>query len=195
MKCDDIEILISSLLDGEVNESEKSILTDHLDQCPDCSLLMEELQKTENILDEVFCEPVNIDHSSKLWTKIEKELNRPAIPFKAIISAAAAVIIFGLAYALIPDQQTTTKKTDIAAVTKTEPIQISPGELALDEEVGAEITFAMMVGDENINMNNIVETKALAECGDHVKSSTLLNSLANGVKSLGSHPLLKGFTE
>ena len=44
MNCEQMTLLMSAWLDGELSELEEKQMKEHLERCPDCRVLMEQLQ-------------------------------------------------------------------------------------------------------------------------------------------------------
>ncbi len=63
MKCDEIRILLSALVDNELDPEQKKIVGDHLADCPDCRAEYARLKKLKEVTDGM----KYFDLPDKLW--------------------------------------------------------------------------------------------------------------------------------
>jgi anti-sigma factor RsiW len=90
MTCPDYKGLMMGYLDNELNEQEKKMFTEHLDQCPDCKKELAEFTEIKQLADEVaLTEPTD-----ELWQQYWKNIyNRFERTLGWILVSVAAVIL------------------------------------------------------------------------------------------------------
>jgi hypothetical protein len=102
MKCKDIKILLHSLIDGELKESEKKEVESHLKMCKCCSEEFKRMKKLHTFLKTTIKEKeLPEGFEAKVWEKIEKIEERKGIfiPVRFIprlVGAICVVIILGI---------------------------------------------------------------------------------------------------
>jgi len=106
MDCDKIKIWLSDYKDGELDESTKSTVEAHLENCPECKQALDDLKFYESILSQL--DPVKSpgDLKEKILEKIDHGLEKQYVPFRQTayyrIGRIAAAAILILAILLIP---------------------------------------------------------------------------------------------
>ena len=90
MTCPDYKGLMMGYLDNELNEQEKKMFTEHLDQCPDCKKELAEFTELKQLADGVaLTEPTD-----ELWQQYWKNIyNRFERTLGWILMSVAAVIL------------------------------------------------------------------------------------------------------
>ena len=90
MTCPDYKGLMMGYLDNELNEQEKKMFTEHLDQCPDCKKELAEFTELKQLADEVaLTEPTD-----ELWQQYWKNIyNRFERTLGWILLSVAAIIL------------------------------------------------------------------------------------------------------
>ena len=90
MTCPDYKGLMMGYLDNELNEQEKKMFTEHLDQCPDCKKELAEFTELKQLADEVaLAEPTD-----ELWQQYWKNIyNRFERTLGWILMSVAAIIL------------------------------------------------------------------------------------------------------
>lgn len=68
--------LISSFLDGELDENGKRSVEEHLEICPQCRKEFEELKKLEEVMDKMELKEPNKEVWQVYWTSIYNRLER-----------------------------------------------------------------------------------------------------------------------
>lgn len=109
MRCEDITLIMSDLLDKTLSVKEERIVRDHLAECESCRSEFQKLKKVDDILREVVCEMVSgIEVPVDLSRKIEKNLVREQkkkllagrFPILLKTPVAAAALLFILVTAV-----------------------------------------------------------------------------------------------
>ena len=90
MTCPDYKGLMMGYLDNELNEQEKKMFTEHLDQCPDCKKELAEFAELKQLADGVaLTEPTD-----ELWQQYWKNIyNRFERTLGWILMSIAAIIL------------------------------------------------------------------------------------------------------
>ena len=90
MMCPDYKNLMMGYLDNELDEQQKKLFTDHLDQCPDCQQELAEFRDLKQLADEVaLTEP-----QDQLWQQYWKNIyNRFERMIGWILVSVAAIIL------------------------------------------------------------------------------------------------------
>ena len=90
MTCPDYKGLMMGYLDNELDEHQKKMFTEHLDQCPDCKKELAEFTELKQLADEVaLTEP-----QDELWQQYWKNIyNRFERTLGWILVSVAAIIL------------------------------------------------------------------------------------------------------
>ena len=90
MTCPDYKGLMMGYLDNELDEHQKKMFTEHLDQCPDCKKELAEFTELKQLADEVaLTEPTD-----ELWQQYWKNIyNRFERTLGWILVSVAAIIL------------------------------------------------------------------------------------------------------
>ena len=90
MTCPDYKGLMMGYLDNELDEHQKKMFTEHLDQCPDCKKELAEFTELKQLADEVaLTEPTD-----ELWQQYWKNIyNRFERTLGWILMSVAAIIL------------------------------------------------------------------------------------------------------
>jgi hypothetical protein len=75
MNCDDRQILMEQLLDGELPPTESSALERHLQDCPSCQLYFEQTQSEHAFYRTCQAQRSTLDLAPRLWGNIEQQLS------------------------------------------------------------------------------------------------------------------------
>ncbi len=70
MNCEQAKILLSGLVDGELNLEDKKIVSDHIASCPDCRREYARLKKLKEVTDDM----KYFDLPDKLWAGYWREI-------------------------------------------------------------------------------------------------------------------------
>ena len=111
MKCEDIELLLSPYLEGDLSPEEKKTVRAHLDSCEDCFSLLEYLKEIGQSLGSI----PEIDISDRLKERIysipeKRKKFRFSVDFflkpamQPILAVASVLMILGSLYAFHPDR-------------------------------------------------------------------------------------------
>lgn len=73
MNCENIEVYINKYLDGEINEKDKTIMFEHIDNCEKCKELFDEFVLINEIIGETELAELPENYSNELMKKLEKE--------------------------------------------------------------------------------------------------------------------------
>jgi len=102
MDCDKLKDLISLYIDDELDENEKKLVEDHINNCEDCRKYLEEYKKIRKVLHEMPEEEPPKGYCDRLHAKLmkEKKANKSKFMFKWIkygsIAAALVIVIFAV---------------------------------------------------------------------------------------------------
>lgn len=96
MTCEEITLLLSARLDGELTEKENTALEEHLAHCPECRAVAEDLEALHLSFEDL--KPVSApEHFARgVMEKIEKTTLVPLYRrpiFKAVVGAAACLVL------------------------------------------------------------------------------------------------------
>lgn len=72
----EIKELISSYIDGEVNEKQKNIVENHLKECPECRKEFEEMSKLEEVMGQMELRKPPKETWQVYWASIYNRLER-----------------------------------------------------------------------------------------------------------------------
>lgn len=116
MNCKKIEILLSSLIDGEVNEKEKNTIKKHLDNCANCRQSLALLQNIKNS----FATAERLEPQPFFETKIFSEIKneqeiKPHLWLKKLVPAGVVVAVL-IVLGLMKQLFLTNGKTDLTEV-------------------------------------------------------------------------------
>jgi len=73
VNCENIEVYINKYLDGEINEKDKTIMFEHIDNCEKCKELFDEFVLINEIIGETELAELPENYSNELMKKLEKE--------------------------------------------------------------------------------------------------------------------------
>jgi len=112
MKCEDIEILLSSYIAGEINIEEKKQLEKHLEKCIHCQKILKQTQSIFRFLkeDSISLPPNWEKFPERLAYKLLKEKIKPRWAFKPFIwglGLAMLIMVFFLKPFKLPETKTT----------------------------------------------------------------------------------------
>lgn len=100
MNCEEYTDLISGHLDGQNSQAEEQALQAHLEACPHCRALLNDLEQTDRLLAEVPAPPANL--TAEIMKKVrakkhrKKPLYRYFLPAATLATAAVlALAVFG----------------------------------------------------------------------------------------------------
>ena len=102
MKCNEVNKKILHLLDGTLNETERTIVESHLEECSECNKVAKRAKEIMLVIEQEKDELVNNPFlASKVWSRIHKESiiiesSTSAIRRIAYTSVAAAGILLGI---------------------------------------------------------------------------------------------------
>jgi len=108
MKCKQVKYKLSEYLDGRMGEQEKIRVKKHLDRCPSCKESYEDLKNYQKLVSNLDPQKAPKDFEEKVFEKLLHRAPETAsrgivIPLWAKTVAAAAIII-GFIYLILPDQ-------------------------------------------------------------------------------------------
>jgi predicted anti-sigma-YlaC factor YlaD len=90
MNCEQARILVSGLVDGELDLEEKKIVSDHIASCPDCRREYARLKKLKEVTDDM----KYFDLPDKLWAGYWREIyNRVERSIGWIFLSIGAIIL------------------------------------------------------------------------------------------------------
>ena len=104
MNCEQMTLLMSAWLDGELSEMEERQMKEHLEQCPECRELMEQLQALHTSFSDLEEIPAPEGFADSVMERIARESKPKVIPlFKrpqiralgALAACAALFVGFG----------------------------------------------------------------------------------------------------
>lgn len=94
MNCEQAKILLSGLVDAELNPEEKKIISDHIVSCPDCRREYARLKKMKEVTDDM----KYFDLPDKLWAGYWREIyNRVERGIGWIFLSIGAIILLAFA--------------------------------------------------------------------------------------------------
>ena len=94
MNCEQAKILLSGLVDAELNPEEKKIISDHIGSCPDCRREYARLKKMKEVTDDM----KYFDLPDKLWAGYWREIyNRVERGIGWIFLSIGAIILMAFA--------------------------------------------------------------------------------------------------
>ncbi len=94
MNCEQAKILLSGLVDAELNPDEKKIASDHITSCPDCRREYARLKKMKEVTDDM----KYFDLPDKLWAGYWREIyNRVERGIGWIFLSIGAIILMAFA--------------------------------------------------------------------------------------------------
>jgi len=94
MNCEQAKILLSGLVDGELNPEEKKNTSDHITSCPDCRREYARLKKLKEVTDDM----KYFDLPDKLWAGYWREVyNRVERGIGWIFLSIGAIILLAFA--------------------------------------------------------------------------------------------------
>lgn len=104
MNCEQMLELLSARLDGELNQTEEQAVQAHLEQCPECRALWEQISALQFSLDDLETIPAPEDFAQGVMARVRQESRRPKVvplwkhrQVKALMGVAAcAALIVGL---------------------------------------------------------------------------------------------------
>lgn len=85
MSCDERQILIEQLLDGELPPSESSPLKKHIQKCQTCQLYFQKMQSEQSVFEKYNFERSLLDLPPQLWETIAQQL-----PFSENVNSSAS---------------------------------------------------------------------------------------------------------
>lgn len=114
MKCDEVRNQLSLYIDGEIEEEEKELIEEHLENCPECKKELEEYKKLIQMLNELPNEEPPEGYCKRLHKKLKEEAesnitNITEMPiqttkrkfgWKKYSSIAAALVLVMLVYGI-----------------------------------------------------------------------------------------------
>lgn len=100
MNCEEYTDLFSGHLDGQNSQAEEQALQAHLDVCPRCRALLNELEQTDRLVAEVPAPPENLTAAIMTKVRVKKRRKKPLyryfLPAATLASAAIlALAVFG----------------------------------------------------------------------------------------------------
>ena len=100
MNCEQMTLLMSAWLDGELSEREEQQMKEHLEQCPACRELMEQLQALHTSFSDLEEIPAPEGFADSVMERIAKESKPKVVPLfkcpqiRALTAMAACVALF-----------------------------------------------------------------------------------------------------
>jgi len=70
--CTHTEYLVNSYIDGELSPYYKGMFREHLDECPECALMVKEMESLKDLSATLSEEPIPEDVSSRLRSKLKE---------------------------------------------------------------------------------------------------------------------------
>ncbi|MFC1546392.1 hypothetical protein ACFL4O_01585 [bacterium] len=93
MKCKKYKIMISCLVDNELNDSLKSKLLAHIKECSLCSKEFEKITKIKNIINKKGKTNADPFFETRIKERINSQIHTPAPKLRLKLSIAAALIL------------------------------------------------------------------------------------------------------
>ena len=100
MNCEQMTLLMSAWLDGELSEQEEKQMKEHLEQCPDCRALMEQLQTLHTSFTDLEEIPAPEGFADSVMERIARESKPKVVPLfkrpqmRALSALAACAVLF-----------------------------------------------------------------------------------------------------
>jgi predicted anti-sigma-YlaC factor YlaD len=122
MKCEEIEILLSAYVDGEVTEEEKQIVENHLNVCEVCQAMVAEFSRLHTLYQEMERKEAPPDFRQRVTQRIEAT---PSFAFSwlswrlprlvYVVSVSLLVLLSGTIIALHMTKQPSQQVVDVYA--------------------------------------------------------------------------------
>lgn len=115
MDCSEIRILLSGLVDDELQTDEKVQVNDHLQKCSHCRRELEDMRKTAGILDSVPELEIHEHELDEMWKSPYGRFTR----FSGVVLVLvgyAVLIFYGLYEFLISDKEGVVPRMALAAI-------------------------------------------------------------------------------
>jgi anti-sigma factor RsiW len=125
--CEDMGILLSAYLDGEVTEVDRLKVEDHLATCLTCQRLARELDATEEILKKAFSDTTQpevgmtgmwttiasrVDFGPSIWQRLKKLIQVRWVWMPAAIATAAVAVLVFLTPFQSPERRVTITRVE-----------------------------------------------------------------------------------
>ncbi len=94
MTCPDYKGLMMGYLDNELDEQQKKMFTEHLDQCPDCKKELAEFTELKQLADEVALTEPTDELWQQYWKNIYNRFER-MLGWICLSVAAIILLIYG----------------------------------------------------------------------------------------------------
>jgi len=101
MKCKNIEIQLSDLIDGKLNEARQKEVNDHLERCPSCRVKLNKLQNYKLVVSKIENQDVPDNLRSSIWKSIENDKKEGVSVKSRTIKPAQGISIATLAAAIL----------------------------------------------------------------------------------------------
>ena len=172
--CEEVQELISRLLDGELNEEEQADVAEHLASCPDCRAMHEAFRSLSGAIAEGLEEP-----PARLHETVMADVRREATYIKAKSSLASSQR--GQALELFR-QLGADPSTAIGAESKYIVIQDLYDTGRFDAVDGEVYSFSQKAGDQSYWLARayIVLGDAFAERGQYAQAKATFESIRDG---------------
>ena len=79
MNCEQMLELLSARLDGELNQAEEQAVQAHLEQCPECRALWEQLSALQFSLEDLEILPAPEEFAQGVMARVRQESRRPKV--------------------------------------------------------------------------------------------------------------------
>ena len=101
MNCEQMLELLSARLDGELNQTEEQAVQAHLEQCPECRALWEQLSALQFSLEDLEILPAPEEFAQGVMARVRQESRRPKVvplwkhrQVRALVGVAACAALF-----------------------------------------------------------------------------------------------------
>ncbi|MBU1882254.1 zf-HC2 domain-containing protein [bacterium] len=167
-QCENYQINISAMIDGELRGAELTETVRHLAQCPDCLAQFERFQRLQDRLD---AETAAIQAPVALWEQIErqtpqrtaKRISLKSVAYTTLRYAAVLAIAFVIGY--------TSHSTVIPFMQKDDPIVLASDQGNLSETQFLALTRDLLTADPiyHQKMYQILQTLSAEEWEGNVE--------------------------
>lgn len=159
MNCKKANKQISALIDGRLNEKDRSVLLEHIDVCPQCKKLYDSMQAMVGSLSAFGDVPLPEGAENRIHFALEREAQKPRrknwIKFAAIAMPATAAVFaaaFGISYIFSGGMGSSGMQKeaafDMASVSEeSSMLKQAPNMVAAEEEKAEALEGPLMDGD------------------------------------------------
>lgn len=147
MNCEQMTVLLSAWLDGELSVEEQQQMQAHLEQCPECRALFEQLQTLHTSFSDLEEIPAPEHFAQRVMTRIEAESKLKVVPlfkrpqvrsFAALAACAVLFVGFGR-FALGGGSS----KSEAAPAPEAAMYDLEEARAAAPESAGAQYQYSM----------------------------------------------------